>query len=112
MRMELHGVSHDVCYLVITPVVHAFHGVHDTSLHRLEAVLNIGNGTFKDNIRRVVKEPVLVHAREVVHDRCVEAVYGFIIGVGLRGVRCCCGLRRLWLLGVFYFVVHIRLSVI
>ena len=79
MRVKLHGVSHDVGHLVVASVVHALHGVHDTSLHRLEAILDVGNGTLQNNIRSVVEEPVLVHAREMVYDCRIEAVHGFIV---------------------------------
>ena len=35
MRVKLHGVSHNVCHLIISSVVHAFHGMEDAPLHRL-----------------------------------------------------------------------------
>ena len=86
MRVELHGVSHDVCHLVEAAVVHALHRVQDATLHRLEAVFDVWHGTFQNHIAGIVEEPVLIHARQVVHCRCVEAIGGAVVGVLLRGV--------------------------
>ena len=44
VRMVVHGRSDDVGDLVEAPVVHLDHGVKDSSLYGLEAVLDIGNG--------------------------------------------------------------------
>ena len=62
MRVELHRVSHNVCHLIISAVVHTFHGVHDTALYGLETIFNIGYGTLKDYVRSVIQEPILIHA--------------------------------------------------
>ena len=86
MWVELHGVSHDVCHLVEAAVVHALHGVQDATLHRLEAVFDVWHGTFQNHIAGIVEEPVLIHARQVVHCRCVEAIGRAVVGVLLRGV--------------------------
>ena len=59
--MELHGVTNDVSHLVVSAVIHAFHGVHDTSLYGFETVTDMGNCTFQDYIRSIIQEPVLVH---------------------------------------------------
>ena len=50
MRVELHGVSYNVRYFVIPAIVHAFHGMHDTSLHGFKTVFDIGYGTLQDYI--------------------------------------------------------------
>ena len=50
MRMELHSVTHYVGHLVETPVIQTFHGVQDTSLHRLQAIHKMRHGTFQDNV--------------------------------------------------------------
>ena len=115
MRVELHGVPHDVRHLVVSAVVHALHRVHDAALHGLEAVLDVGHGTFQDDIRGVVQEPVLVHPRQVVHSCRVKPVHGFVVGVGLCGIRTFQTfrlLRILYLFLVFDFVVHISFLVI
>ena len=36
VRMELHGMSYDICHLVVASVVQALHRVQDTSLNRLQ----------------------------------------------------------------------------
>ena len=62
----LHGLTHDVGHLVVTAVVAALHGVENTTLHGLQTILDMGHGTLQNNIRSIVQEPVLVHAREFV----------------------------------------------
>ena len=66
VRMVLHGVAHDAGHLVVAAVVGLLHGVEDAALHRLEAVLDMRNGTVQDHVRGVIQEPVLVHAGEFV----------------------------------------------
>ena len=83
MRMELHGVSYDVGHLVVTTVVHTFHGVQDTALHRLQTVLYMRHGTFQNYIGCVVEEPVLIHTTQVVYGGCVEAVNRLVVGVAV-----------------------------
>ncbi len=83
MGMKLHGLSHDVGHFVVTSVVHALHGVQDASLHRLEAIADVGHGTLQDDIGGIVQEPVLVHARQVVHGRSVKAVGRLVVAMGV-----------------------------
>ena len=81
MRMIHHGVSHNVGHLVVAAVVHLLHRVQNTSLHGLQSVVYMRHGTLQYHVRGIVQEPVLIHAREVVHGRGVEAVYGLIVAV-------------------------------
>ena len=83
MRVELHGVSHDVRHLVVATVVHTLHRVEDASLHGFQSVAQVGHGSFEDHVRGVIQEPVLVHAAEVVYGCCIESVHGFIVGMPL-----------------------------
>ncbi len=69
VRVELHGVPHDVGHLVVASVLHAAHGVQYAPLHRLQAVHDVGHGPLQNHIRGVVQEPVLVHAVQLVHIR-------------------------------------------
>ena len=92
--VKLHGFAHDVGHLVVAPVVHTLHGVQYAALHRLQSVATVWHGTLQDNIRGVVQEPVLVHARQVVHGRCVEAVGGLVVAVGV-GSQLVVGLRSI-----------------
>ena len=43
-------------------------------LHRLQAVLYVGHGALKYNVRGVVEKPVLVHSAKVMHHRSVKPV--------------------------------------
>ena len=114
MRVELHRVAHDVRHLIISAVVHALHRVEDASLHGLQTVLDMGDGTIQDAITGVVQEPVLVHAAQVVYRCGIKAVYGLIVGMALlQGFRLLlfCVLRQLAFIAVFsYFVVHLLMG--
>ena len=59
--MELHGMTYYVGYFVVTAVIHALHGVQDTSLYGFKTVTDMGNGSFQNYIRGVIQEPALVH---------------------------------------------------
>ena len=88
VRVVLHGLSHNIGDLVVAAVVAALHGVQDAALHGLQAILQMGYGTLQNHIRRVVQEPVLVHARQFVY---VAAVL-----TEKPPVASCPGLRRLF----------------
>ena len=88
MRVVLHGLSHNIGDLVVAAVVAALHGVQDAALHGLQAILQMGYGTLQNHIRRVVQEPVLVHARQFVYVAAVLAEK--------PPVASCPGLRRLF----------------
>ena len=94
--MELHRVAHDVRHLVISAVVHPLHRVHNSSLHGLETVLDVGNGAVENRIRRIVEEPRLIHPRQVVHHRGVEAVHRLVVGMARR-----------FAVGLFQLVRHV-----
>ena len=80
MRVVLHGQAHDVSHLVEVAVIGLLHGVHDTSLHGFEAILDVGNGTLKNHVGGIVEKPVLVHAAQLQF-----LVLGHLIGgMGLR----------------------------
>ena len=121
VRVKLHGMSHDVRHLVIAAVVHALHRVQDAALHRLQTVLNVRHGPFEDDVRGIVQEPVLIHAAQVVHGSCVEAVHGLVVRV-CRGTfaivfglfqlvfgffQLVFGLFQLVVQIIFYIVAHI-----
>ena len=67
MGMVFHGVTHDVGHLVETAVVQLTHRVEDTSLHRLQSVLQRGNGTVQNHIRGIVEKPILEHTLKGNH---------------------------------------------
>ena len=75
VRVELHGVTHDIGHLVEAPVVEQLHGMENAPLHRLQPVGQVGNGPLEYDIRGIVEEPVLKHSRELE------------LGVGLVGRR-------------------------
>ena len=54
--MEFHGLADHVGHLVETAVIHVVQGLQEPSLHRLEAVVDIGNGPFADDVGGVVEE--------------------------------------------------------
>ena len=112
--MELHGVSHDVRHFVVPAVVHAFHGVEYAPLHGFEPVLDVWHGTFQDDIRCVVEEPVLVHSAEMVHGGGIEPVHRLVVGVIVCDSILIVFFRTiaesvstLQFVIVFYFVAHV-----
>ena len=85
MGVKLHGLAHDVGHLVVAAVIHALHCVQDAALHGLQTVLDARHRTLQDDVRRIVEKPVLVHARQMVHSRGIEAVGRLIVGVLVLG---------------------------
>ena len=65
VRMELHGLTHNVCHLGVGAVVHAVHGVQDAALDGFETVGNVGDSTVQDYVRGVIEIPVLEHSGEL-----------------------------------------------
>ena len=87
VRVKLHGVSHDVCHLVIASVFHTPHGVQDTPLHGFQSVHDVGYGTFQDYVRGIIQEPVLIHAAQLVLDVCIIGIRRFIIRMPFAPLR-------------------------
>jgi len=56
MGMELHGLAHHIGHLVETAVVHVEQGLEDAALHRLQPVVDIGNGPLSDDIGGILKK--------------------------------------------------------
>ena len=107
MRVELHGVAHDVSHLVVASVVHTLHRVQYTALHRLQTILDTWHRTFKNNVRSIVEKPVLIHATKMVNGRGIKPVYRLVVRMLFRGlvhvVVFYCSL-------VFDIVVHIAVG--
>ena len=97
MGVELHRVSHNVRHLVVSPVIHALHGVQDASLHGFQAIFDMWHGTIENGIAGIVEEPVLIHTAQMMHGGSVEAVYGFIVRVTF------CRIGKFCILGTLYF---------
>ena len=54
MRVELHGMAHDVCHFIISSVVHPLHRVEDASLHGFQSVAQMGHGSLEDYVRGII----------------------------------------------------------
>ena len=81
VRMELHGMSHDVGHLVVAPVVHTLHGVQDAALYRFETVVDVGHGPFENHVRGIIQKPILVHPAQVVCNAVMGICFRLVIGV-------------------------------
>jgi len=57
MWMVLHSLTNDIGNFIITPIIHFFHGMKNTSLHWLQPIYNCRNGSFKNYIRCVIQKP-------------------------------------------------------
>ena len=91
MGVELHGVAHDIGDLVEAPVVEELHGVEYATLHGLEAVVDVGDGSLENHIARIVEKPALIHAAQLMaHGRigCVDEDSGVEITIGKSGFFC------------------------
>ena len=62
MRVILHGVTHDVGHFVEAAVVESLHGMQNATLHRFQAVLDVGNGSLENYIAGIFKIPVSEHS--------------------------------------------------
>ena len=93
MGVELHGFACNVRHLVVTAVVHAFHGVEYAPLHRFQTVAHMGDGTLKDDVRGIVEKPVLVHPCQRVRTFGADGVGTVVVCI--------------WSLQFFRFVGHI-----
>ena len=71
MGVKLHRMTDDVCHLVVATVVHTLHRVQNTSLHRLQTVLDVGHSALQDYVRGVIQKPILIHSREFARAACV-----------------------------------------
>ncbi len=56
MGVVLHALADDVGHLVELAVVHLGERVQDAPLHRLEPVVDVGNGPVLDDVGGVVEE--------------------------------------------------------
>ena len=75
MRMELHGVAHNIGHFVVASVIHALHGMQDAPLHGFEAVHNVWDSAFQDYIGSIIQEPVLVHLVQMMRNAvCIFCV--------------------------------------
>ena len=84
MRMVLHGLSNDVSHLVVAAIIDYLHGMQDATLHRLQSVGQVRHGTLQDDVTRIVEEPVLVHAAQMVY----LVIRGIVIIMGLVAIAC------------------------
>ena len=89
MRMELHGMTHDVGDLIVTPVVEPSHGMKNTTLHRLESIVDVRHGPLKNHVGGIIQEPILVHAGKMICDMRVILVRNLIARVFLCEILWC-----------------------
>ena len=80
MWVKLHGVAHDIGYLVVPAVIHALHGVEYASLYWLEAIHYVRHGSLQYDVRGIFEEPVLVHfvkvmGNAILHSNVVSHYY-------------------------------------
>ena len=62
MGMVEHGGTHDIGHFGETAVIGLFHGVQDATLHRFEAVVDVGNRAVQDNIGGIINPIIAEHA--------------------------------------------------
>ena len=62
----MHSLAHDSGHFAVGSGIMFVHCVQNTSLNRLEAIHDIRDGSLENHVGRVVEEPVLEHARQLV----------------------------------------------
>lgn len=60
MRVILHGVADNIGDLVVATVFELVHGMENAALDGFEAVVDVGDGAFQDDVGGVVEEPVAI----------------------------------------------------
>ena len=84
----LHGVADDISDFVVTAVFQFVHGMEDAALDGFEAVIDVGDGAFEDDVGSVFEEPVAIEVvdgtdfdgRGVFEDGFVRCAAGFGLG--------------------------------
>ena len=66
MRVILHGLSNDIGHFVHFTVINTLHCMQDTALNGFKTIFYRRDGTFKNDIRSIVQEPILVHACQMI----------------------------------------------
>ena len=82
--MVQHRRTHDVRHLGETPVVGLFHCVENTTLHRLQAVVDVRHRAVENDIGGIVNPIVVEHTVE----RQCRALTGRLVGLGGGGLHC------------------------
>lgn len=85
MGVVFHGVADDVGDLVVAAVFEFVHGMEDAALNGFEAVIDVGDGAFEDDVGSVIEKPVAV---EIVDGTDFDGSGVFEDGF----VRCAAGL--------------------
>ena len=62
MGMILHSIAHDICNLIEMTVINRAHRMQDSSLHRFQAVVDIGDSAFENHIACIFKIPGTEHS--------------------------------------------------
>ena len=76
VRVILHGLTDDVSHFVVLTIIDGLHSMQNTTLHRLESILNRRHSALQNHIRGIIQEPILVHARQVILHRIIESPLG------------------------------------
>ena len=103
MRVILHGITDHIRDLIVTTILQFFHGVKDPSLNRLQPIVRMRNGSFKDYIGCIVEKPISIH---IIHiDGIIVSIFfGQTLSQSFR-IEPRCGFSRLLfsILLVFFF---------
>ena len=86
VRVELHGLPHDVRHFRVAAVVQTLHGVQYAPLHGFQTVAQMRHGPFQYDVGGIIQEPALIHAGELVFYVFVVAVRRVVGTVGFLRV--------------------------
>ena len=79
VRMEFHCLAHNIRHLVISSVVHAFHGVQYAPLHRFQSVVEMRHCAFQNHIACIIQKPILIHSRQTPYYSAVAGDFGNVL---------------------------------
>ena len=65
------------------------HGMKNTTLHRLESIVDVRHGPLKNHVGGIIQEPILVHAGKMICDVRVILVRNLIARVFLCEILWC-----------------------
>lgn len=88
MGVIFHGIADDVGDLVVAAVFEFVHGMEDATLDGFEAVIDVGDGAFEDDVGSVVEKPVAIEIVDgadfdgsgIFEDGFVRCAAGFGLG--------------------------------
>jgi hypothetical protein len=79
--MVFHAMAHNVCDFVESAVIHLEEAVKDSSLDRLEPIIDVGDGAILDNVGSVFDKVAIEERSNVCHQTRFSMIKTRLSGV-------------------------------